>query len=99
MRSRSQAQHKNAGIGIAETRHRLSPVLPITISTALFTRHLLAISDETRASGASNDFAVEIVQPERHSCSAPRRTWPPFYFGAVEHGMRHARQDGDLRSQ
>ena len=54
---RSHDQHPR--LSVAESRHRLAPVLAVAIRPPLLAGHLLAISDEARAASAGHDFAVE----------------------------------------
>jgi hypothetical protein len=63
MRSRSQAEHDDAGVGITEARHRFAPILPIAVGSAFLTGDLLPISYEAWATCAGNHFLVQVVEP------------------------------------
>ena len=63
MGSGSQPEDNDPRIGIAEAGYRFSPILAVAIGTALLASNLLAIRDQSRATGAGNDLGVEFVQP------------------------------------
>src|SRR5208283_5910044 len=43
--------------------HGLAPVFPVAKSASLLASHLLAVSDQPRAAGAGDDFAVKDCKP------------------------------------
>src|SRR5246127_394844 len=65
VRAGSQSHNQNTRAGIAESRHGLAPVLPVTIGAALLTRDFLAVSDQARATSATDNFAIQNREP-RH---------------------------------
>jgi hypothetical protein len=65
VRAGREAENDDASVGIAEAGDRFAPVVAIAIGAALFPCDLFAISNQSRTASTGNNFAVEIVQPER----------------------------------
>src|SRR5215510_3563544 len=67
-----QTEDDHAGVSVAESWDRFSPILPVPISAALLSRNQLAILHESRAAGASDHFAIELIQTRRHRLYSSR---------------------------
>ncbi|MGB8583797.1 MAG: hypothetical protein WCD47_23485 [Candidatus Sulfotelmatobacter sp.] len=59
MRTGGQTHNKDAGVGIAETRHWFAPVFAVAVSPALFAGDLLPVFDQPGTTGAGDDLMVE----------------------------------------
>src|SRR6202035_3076643 len=55
----SEPQNQNSGCGIAESRHRLAPILTIPISPAFLASNLFAIFHQPRTAGTDYEFRVK----------------------------------------
>ena len=58
--SGSEAENQHSSIEIPEPGHRLGPVLPIHVGASLDPAHLLPISNQPRAEGASDDRLIQL---------------------------------------
>src|ERR1700759_4784067 len=67
MRPRSQSEYEHARLGIAETRHRKSPVLLVSQRRSLLAPDLLSISNQARAEPAIHNFTVQDRERGGHS--------------------------------
>ena len=66
VRSGRQPDEQQPRAGIAKSRHRLGPIIPIAIGAALHASHFGAIGNQPRAAHAGDDFAIqdfERIQP------------------------------------
>src|SRR5579863_3699956 len=59
MRARSEAENKNAGIGIAEAWHWLAPILPIKVGAALLAGDHFPVLNKARTKTARDDFSIQ----------------------------------------
>src|SRR5262249_5725279 len=58
MRRRRQTDHQESRCGIAKTRHRLPPIVPILVALHLLPSDSLAMGDKTRAESAGSDLTL-----------------------------------------
>src|SRR5579859_804286 len=89
-----QAHDEHARRRIAETGDGLTPVFPIAIRAPLLPRDLLAVGDQARAAGTSDNIAVEDSKPG-HAVITPHRrdvflseTWVTAWLRIAAAGRR-----------
>jgi hypothetical protein len=63
MGARSQAKDQNPRVGIAESGHRPSPILPVAVRPPFLARDLLAVYHEPRAALTGNHFTIKFIEP------------------------------------
>src|SRR5215475_15275519 len=66
MRPGREAQDKHARIGVAESRYRLAPVVPLHVGAALFFGNPAAVCDQPRAAGAGDNLRVKLIEGKWH---------------------------------